>query len=109
MIRGAYVTPAHMHFKGIMMWSVTKTAYYIGSSNLVHETGGNYGIITTKDIGFNFFDINTSDVNNYRNFYDPFLVIFTEIVFKETRGVCEYTGKQFERLRLVRGKFKGVR
>ncbi|RLI73083.1 hypothetical protein DRO97_08130 [Archaeoglobales archaeon] len=107
MVRGALVSPAHTHFKGIMMWTFTKLVYYIGSSNLTNETGGNYGIIVIKDSGFDYFDVNYSGVNDYV-IGDPFFIIFNEIVFKETRGVCEYTGKQFERLRLVKGKFEGV-
>jgi len=107
MVRGAYVTPASVHFKGIMMWSERKVAYYIGSSNLTNEAGGNYGIIVVKDDVFEFFDSRINSVNSYE-FGDPFLVIFNEIVFRETRGICEFTGKRFDKLRLVDGRFEGV-
>jgi hypothetical protein len=105
-IRGAYVTPAQTHFKGIMMWDDVRTVYYIGSSNLTNETAGNYGILVVKDGGFDFFSVNLPKVIDYA-FGDPFLPIFNEIVFQETRGICEYTGKQYRALELVDGKFKG--
>jgi len=108
MIRGAYVTPAHTHFKGIMMWSESKTVYYIGSSNLTNETGGNYGILVVKNDSFEFFDVNFPNVNDYEGFGDPFFIIFNEIVFRETQGICEYTGRQFQRLKLVNCRFMGV-
>lgn len=106
MIRGAVVSPASTHFKGIMMWSDSLVGYYIGSSNLTNETGGNYGIIVFKRDIFDCFDV-TRGADNYV-YGDPFLAIFNEIVARETRGICEYTGKQFQKLRLVRGKFEGV-
>jgi len=108
MVHGAYVTPAHTHFKGIMIWSRCKTAYYIGSSNLTNETGGNYGIFVIKNDSFEFFDVNYPSVFDYSGFGDPFLVIFNEIVFRETHGICEFTGRPFERLKLVECRFKGV-
>jgi len=106
-VRGAYVTPANTHFKGIMMWASNKVAYYIGSSNLTYETGGNYGIIVETTDYINFFDVNYNSVNEYR-YGDPFFIIFNDIVFRETRGICEYTGRQFERLTLDNGMFRGV-
>jgi len=108
MIRGVYVTPAHTHFKGIMMWSECKIAYYIGSSNLTNESGGNYGIFVVKNDTFDFFDVNYPSVFEYSGFGDPFFIIFNEIVFRETQGLCEYTGKRFDRLLLFNKRFKGV-
>lgn len=105
-VRGAIVCPASTHFKGIMMWSDILIGYYIGSSNLVNETGGNYGIVVFKKDIFDCFDI-VRNVTNYV-YGDPFLAIFNDIVARETRGFCEYTGKQFRKLRLVKGKFEGV-
>jgi len=107
LVRGAVVSPASTHFKGIMMWSDRLIAYYVGSSNLTNETGGNYGLLVFKQDIFEFFDVSLNSVNDYI-YGDPFLMIFNEIVIRETRGVCEYTGKQSQRLKLVRGKFEGV-
>jgi len=107
MIRGAVVSPASTHFKGIMMWSEKFVAYYVGSSNLTNESGGNYGVFVTKRDIFNFFDLWLDSVSEY-SYGDPFLAIFNEIVFKETRGICEYSGKPARRLMLDRGKFRGV-
>jgi len=106
-IRGAYVTPAQTHFKGIMMWSNAQTAYYIGSSNLTHEAAGNYGIIVVKPIGFDEFDVKFANISK-NMYYDPFERIFTDIVFRETKGVCEYTGKRFNKFILDKGRFRGV-
>jgi len=107
MIRGAVVSPASTHFKGIMMWSERLVAYYIGSSNLTNESGGNYGIFVTKQDIFRHFDLWLNTVNEY-SYGDPFLTIFNEIVFKETRGICEYTGKPARLLMLENGKFRGI-
>ncbi len=106
-VRGAVVSPAQVHFKGIMMWASSRIAYYVGSSNLVNETGGNYGILVFKRDWFSFFDIAFDSVRDYK-FGDPFFHIFNEIVFRETRGICEYTGKQFNRLILDNGLFRGI-
>jgi len=106
-VRGAVVTPAQTHFKGIMLWDATETIYYVGSSNLTPEAAGNYGIIVRSDSGIESFVSDFEGVLNYQ-YADPFFTIFNEIIFRETKGLCERCGKQSDRLWLIDGLFKCI-
>lgn len=89
---GIYVTQAQTHFKGMIAWNPSLTMYYIGSSNLTLETGGNYGVILIKNEPFIAFDMDHF-VSSYKSFQNPIDVIFSEIIRRETGGKCEVCGR----------------
>jgi len=103
-IRGVVLSGGSLHFKGLIAWSETTTTYYIGSGNLAASSGGDWGLLIEKPEGFVGFRMNAS-VKNYKDWEDPFEVIFSEIVRRETGGMCEICNQHSEILTLYKGMF----
>ena len=101
-MRGVMLTGGLLHFKGIVAWNEAYTTYYIGSGNLTASTGGDWGLLIEKPEPFSGFRMNAS-VKDYKDWEDPFEVIFSEIVKKETDRCCEVCNKRSEILTLRRG------
>jgi len=104
MISGVLLTGGLLHFKGIIAWNDCYTTYYIGSGNLAASSGGDWGLLIEKPEGFSGFRTSAS-VKNYRDWEDPFEVIFSEIVKRETGGDCEVCGEHAITLTLHKGLF----
>lgn len=90
-MHGVTITVTKNHYKGIVVWDDEKTINYIGSSNLVPDIGINYGLLITCDRPIEGFDT-SYNTKNYKSFHDPILVIYNEIVTKETNSRCEICG-----------------